>query len=129
MKTRQIIGAAVELVVKVVVFAAVCMFILNTSVKAYDYGYRVFAEEPVSAGEGRTISVIVQESDSITDIGQMLEDKGLIRDAKLFIVQEFLSEQHGKLQPGIYDLNTSMTSQEMLEIMAAESDAEESEEE
>ena len=120
MKAKQIIGATVEQVIKIVVFAAIIMFILNTSVKAYDYGYRVFAEEPVSVGEGRTISVIVDKADSVKDIGQMLQEKGLIRDASLFTVQELLSEQHGKIRPGIYDLNTSMTSQEMLAVMAPE---------
>lgn len=129
MKAKHIIGATVELVVKVVVFVVICMFILNTSVKAYEYGYRVFAEEPISVGEGRTISVIVEEADSVSDIGEMLEEKGLIRDAKLFIVQELLSEQHGKLQPGIYDLNTSMTAEEMLAVMGAQSDTAETIEE
>lgn len=129
MRAKQIIGATVELVIKVVVFVVICMFILNASMKAYEYGYRVFAEEPVSVGEGRTISVIVEETDSVTDIGEMLEEKGLIRDAKLFIVQELLSEQHGKIQPGIYDLSTSMTAEEMLAVMAAESDTEETVEE
>lgn len=119
MKANQIIGATIELVVKVVVFVAIVMFIVNASVRAYDYGYRVFAEEPVSAGEGRTISVIVEDGDSVKDIGGMLQEKGLIRDANLFVVQELLSEQHGKIQPGIYDLNTSMTSEEMLAVMAA----------
>lgn len=127
MKAKQIIGATVELVIKVVVFAAIIIFVLNTSVKAYDYGYRVFAEEPVSVGEGRTISVIVEKADSVKDIGQMLQEKGLIRDASLFTVQELLSEQHGKIRPGIYDLNTSMTSHEMLAVMAAEGDAEDTE--
>lgn len=122
MKAKLIIGATVELVIKVVAFVAIVMFILNTSVKAYDYGYRVFAEEPVSVGEGRTISVIVEEADSVKDVGEMLQEKGLIRDANLFIVQEFLSEQHGKIRAGIYDLNTSMTSQDMLAVMAAEND-------
>lgn len=124
MRAKQIIGATIEMVAKVVIFAVIFMFILNTSVKAYDYGFRVFAEEPVSVGEGRTISVIVEKADSVKDIGKMLQEKGLIRDAGLFTVQEFLSEQHGKIQPGVYDLNTSMTSQEMLAVMAAEGDAE-----
>ena len=127
MRAKQIIGATVELIIKVMVFAAIIMFVLNTSVKAYDYGYRVFAEEPVSVGEGRTISVIVDKADSVKDIGQMLQEKGLIRDASLFTVQELLSEQHGKIQPGVYDLNTSMTSQEMLAVMAAEGDVESTE--
>lgn len=124
MRAKQIIGATIEMVAKVVIFAVIFMFILNTSVKAYDYGFRVFAEEPVSVGEGRTISVIVEKADSVKDVGKMLQEKGLIRDAGLFTVQEFLSEQHGKIQPGVYDLNTSMTSQEMLAVMAAEGDAE-----
>ena len=37
----------------------------------------------------------------------MLQDKGLIRDAGLFRIQELLSENHGKIQPGIYDLSTT----------------------
>jgi UPF0755 protein len=77
-------------------------------------------------GEGRIISVIVEKGDSVTDVGKMLEEKGLIRDAKLFTIQEFLSEHHGKIQPGIYDLSTSMTSQEMLAVMAADSTEEDS---
>jgi len=34
------------------------------------------------------------------------------------VIQELLSENHDKIQPGIYDLNTSMTSEEMLSVMA-----------
>jgi UPF0755 protein len=127
MRAKEIVGITVELIIKVVVFAAIVMFIFNASVKAYDYGYRVFAEEPVSAGEGRIISVIVDNDDSVTDVGEMLEEKGLIRDARLFTIQEFLSEYHGEIQPGIYDLSTAMTSQEMLAVMAAQSTAEDEE--
>jgi UPF0755 protein len=127
MRAKEIVGITVELIIKVVVFAAIAMFIFNASVKAYDYGYRVFAEEPVSAGEGRIISVIVENDDSVTDIGEMLEEKGLIRDGRLFTIQEFLSEYHGKIQPGIYDLSTAMTSQEMMAVIAAQSTGEDEE--
>ena len=36
----------------------------------------------------------------------MLEEKGLISDYRLFVVQELLSAQHDKIKPGIYDLST-----------------------
>jgi UPF0755 protein len=127
MRAKEIVGITVELIIKVVVFAAIVMFIFNASVQAYDYGYRVFAEEPVSAGEGRIISVIVDSDDSVTDIGEMLEEKGLIRDGRLFAIQEFLSEYHGEIQPGIYDLSTAMTSQEMMAVMSAQSTGEDEE--
>lgn len=127
MSIKSVIGSTVEMIFKVVVLAFAVMYIFRTAVAAYDYGYRVFTEEPVSSGEGRTISVIVEDPVSVKDVGKMLEERGLIRDANLFVVQELVSENHGKLQPGIYDLNTSMTAEEMLDVMAADAPEEEEE--
>ncbi|MCM1251415.1 MAG: endolytic transglycosylase MltG [Clostridium sp.] len=127
MDIKQLIASAVETVIKIAVVVFLVTFVYDAAIKAYDYGYRVFAEEPVSVGDGRTISISVEASDSVRDIGKNLEDKGLIRDANLFFVQELLSEYHGELKPGIYDLNTSMTTDEMMEIMSAEPKEEEEE--
>lgn len=125
MNIKYIIGTTVELVIKVAALIFIVTFIYRTAVSAYNYGYRVFAEEPVSLGEGRTISVYVEAEDSAKEVGEMLQQKGLIRDANLFVIQELLSEHHGEIQPGIYDLNTAMTTQEMLAVMAAPSEQEE----
>lgn len=119
MDAKYLIGAVIETIIKVVVVAAVVMFVLRTSTEAYDFGYRVFADEPVTAvGSGRTITVGIAENASVKDIAIMLEEKGLIADANLFIVQEFLSPYHKKIIPGIYDLSTAMTSQEMMAVMS-----------
>ncbi len=125
MDIKQLIGSVIETIIKIAAVVFLVSFVYETAVKAYDYGYRVFAEEPVSVGDGRTISISVGASDSVRDIGKNLEEKGLIRDANLFFVQELLSEYHGKIIPGIYDLNTSMTNDEMLEIMSSEQEEEE----
>ena len=125
MDIKQLIGSVVETIIKIAAVVFLVTFVYDVAVKAYDYGYRVFAEEPVTVGEGRTISISVGAGDSVRDIGKNLEDKGLIRDANLFFVQELLSEYHGKIIPGIYDLNTSMTNEEMLEIMSSEQEEEE----
>lgn len=119
MSGKQIVGAVAGTVTKVVVAAVVLMFIYRYSIMAYDYGYRIFGEEAVDEEPGRNISVEVAESDSVEDIGQMLEQKGLIRDAKLFVIQEKLSGLENGLGIGTYELNTAMTVDEMLEIMAA----------
>ncbi len=124
MDVKQFVMSLAETVIKIVAAVFIIMFVYDTAVKAYDYGYRVFAEEPMTIGEGRIISIYVKEEDSVKDIGNTLEEKGLIRDANLFLVQELVSEYHGKIQPGIYDLNTSMSTEEMLEIMAADAEEE-----
>lgn len=118
MKVKYLIGAVVETIIKVVVLAAIVAFVLKTSTAAYDFGYRVFADEPVSVTGGRTITVGISEEADIKDIAAMLEEKGLIADADLFVVQELLSAYHGEIIPGIYDLSTAMTAEEMLSIMS-----------
>ncbi len=128
MNAKQLVASITETIIKVVIAVFIIMFVYNTAVKAYDFGYRVFAEEPMTTGEGRIISVYVEEGDSAKDVGMNLQEKGLIRDANLFYVQELLSENHGKIKPGIYDLNTSMNSNEMIAIMSAEPEETEEEE-
>lgn len=125
MDIKQLAASAIETVIKIAAAVFLVSFVYDTAIKAYDYGYRVFAEEPVTVGDGRTISIYVEPDDSVRDIGKNLEEKGLIRDANLFFVQELLSEYHGEIKPGIYDLNTSMKSDEMLAIMSAEATEEE----
>ena len=124
MNIKEVIGSIVETIIKVAALLFLISFVYDAAIKAYDFGFRVFAEEAMTTGDGRTISISVEQDDSVMDIGKNLQEKGLIRDANLFFVQELLSENHGKINPGIYDLNTSMKSDEMLAIMAAEPEEE-----
>ena len=129
MKLKHIVGSIAQLIFKIVLFTVIIMYIIKAATAAYDYGYRVFTETPVSYGEGRIISVYIEDGSSALDVGKMLQDKGLLRDGRLFMVQELLSEKHGKIQPGIYDLSTTMTAQEMLEVIAQEPETSEEAEE
>lgn len=127
MNVKYLIVAVVETIIKVLVIAAVIVFVMRGATKAYDFGYRVFADKPVSVSGGRTITVGIAEDASIKDIAEMLVEKGLIEDANLFVVQELLSAHHGDILPGIYDLSTGMTAQEMLEIMSTPAEEESTE--
>lgn len=118
MSVKYLIGAVIETVIKVIVIAVVVIFVFRTATAAYDFGYRVFADKPVSTSGGRTITIGIAESADIKDIAEMLQEKGLIEDSRLFIIQELLSAYHDKIIPGIYDLNTGMTAEEMLAVMS-----------
>lgn len=122
MNTKALIGTVIETIIKVLVVAAAIIIVFKGATKAYDFGYRVFADEPMSPNNGRTITVGIAQDADVKDIARMLEEKGLIEDANLFVVQELLSAQHNKILPGIYDLNTGMKAAEMLEIMATQTE-------
>ena len=119
MNSKEIVVSIFATTFKVVLAIIIVMLVYKGSVTAYEYGQRVFNEPPVTGGSGRTIRVTIAEGSTAEEIGTELEKKGLIRDRRLFQLQELLSEYRNKLQPGSYELNTSMTTEEMMVIMAA----------
>ena len=109
---------------------AVCILVIYKAGKAaYDFGFRIFTEEPMSSAPGRDVAVTVVQGDSLMDTCEMLEEKGLVHDAKLTWIQKKVSVYDNDVQPGFYTLNTSMTADEMFAVIAGKSDDEESEEE
>ncbi len=120
--TREIIITVFSAAFKIVLLVIAAMLIYKYALIGYDYGYRIFGEEPMTTGEGRKVSVTVGSDMGVKDIGQVLENKGLIRDAKLFVIQERLSEYHGTIEPGIYELSTAMTAEQMIAVMSSKKD-------
>ena len=118
MNSKEVVISVFSTVFKIVLAIIIVMLVYKWSLLAYDYGQRVFNEPPMSAGSGRTVTIVVSEGDSAKEIGEKLEKNGLIRDAMLFRIQEMLSAYKDEMQPGTYELNTSMTTEEMMEIMA-----------
>lgn len=118
MRSGQIVAGVLDGVIKIMIVVIAVMFTYKYALEAFDFGYRVFAEGSVSPEESaRVISISITEDATPMEIGEVLEEKGLIRDARLFYVQEFFSGQHGKLKEGIYELSSAMTAEEMIDVM------------
>ena len=118
MNTKQFLGALAAMIIKTAVAAAIIAVVFKLAVAAYDFGYQVFADIPVSDGDGTAISVVVSERQTSRELAKALEERGLINYAYVFFIQEQLSDDYrGKIKPGMYELNTSMSSEEMLEIL------------
>ena len=118
MNSKEVVISVFSTVFKIVLAIIIVMLVYKWSITAYEYGQRVFNEPPMSVGSGRTATVVVSEGDTAKEIGAKLEKSGLIRDAALFRIQEMLSAYKDELMPGTYELNTSMTTEEMMEIMS-----------
>ena len=120
MNAKSLIAAVCGMILKVVVAVVLIMAIYRGAIMAYDYGYRVFEEPAMSAGEGRVINVTITEGMSAKEMGELFLSKGLIRDEKLFIVQYYLSEFRKELKTGNFELSTAMTVEDMMEAMTKE---------
>ena len=128
MSASKIVMRLVSISFTVLLFLMVVYGLYEGGLRSYSYGYRIFAEPPVTAGEGRDRLVQIKNSMSDSDIAKLLEEKGLIRDKWLFMLQLKLSGYSSRILPGRYTLNTSMTADEMMQVMSQE-DTEETEQE
>ncbi|MBR0171621.1 MAG: endolytic transglycosylase MltG [Lachnospiraceae bacterium] len=110
-------------VVRIGLLVIAAMFVMRVAKIFYNYGYEIFAQTPVSGEPGRIVTVTVEKGDSVRAIGEMLEEKGLIPEDPLnllFRLQERFSENHGKIAPGTYELSTAMSTEQMIQIMSAQ---------
>lgn len=118
MNVKQLFGAMSATIIKIGVTALIVIVVFRLSVSAYDFGFQVFADVPIAEeGNGRTVNVVISESQDSKEIGKLLEQKGLIENGTIFYIQEMLSEYKGMIRPGTYELNTAMSAAQMIEIM------------
>lgn len=125
MNSKEIVGSVFGMAFKIIAAVLIVMFVYKYAFLAYDYGYRLFGEKPITSGEGRTVTVTIPEGADAKKVGELLETKGLIRDSQLFVLQELLSDYHGAILTGEFELNTSMTAEEMLAVLSTEPETEE----
>lgn len=127
MSASKVVLRILHICISILVFLLVLFGLVKLGGQAYDLGYRVFTERPMENEPGTDVTVRVSEGMSALSLGTVLEEKGLVRDNKLFAVQMMLSAYAKKVKPGLYTLNTHQTAKEMLKVMAAEEPKEEEE--
>lgn len=120
MKNDGVAGTVFTLLIRVLIIVVAIVIIYRGAGMCYDYGYRIFQEPPISGGEGRVISVTIPEDISAQNMGKLLEAKGLVRDARLCVLQYYCSEYRLDIKAGTYDLSTAMTAEEMFAVMAGQ---------
>ncbi len=128
MSASKVVLRILHVCISILVFLLVLFGLVKLGGQAYDLGYRVFTERPMENEPGTDVTVRVSEGMNALSLGTVLEEKGLVRDNKLFAVQMMLSAYAKKVKPGLYTLNTHQTAREMLKVMAAEEPKEEDKE-
>ena len=96
----------------------ICVGLFYLGQRAYEFGHQIYDGRGVEEAPGTDMAVVIQEGQSVQEIARLLERYGLIRDEKVFLVQERLSRYHGQIQPGNYILNTSQDGNTLIAILS-----------
>ncbi|MEG0806105.1 MAG: aminodeoxychorismate lyase [Lachnospiraceae bacterium] len=121
MSASKIVLKILSICISLLVIVLIIFGIFKIGVTSYEFGCRVFTEQPVdSERSAKELHVQITEGMSALSIGRLLEEKGLIRDSFLFVVQLQISDFRNSIKPGLYTLYTSQTTDEMMKIMSGQ---------
>jgi len=120
MNSKRVGLGILDTIIRVVIIIVAAMLITKYAKVAYNFGYNIFYQVPVTtSGEGKTVRITIDDTVTVTELAKQLEEVGIIQDWKLFYVQERFSNYHGKIVGGTYELSSTMTADELLEVLTA----------
>ena len=106
-------------VIRTLLYVVAALVIVRGASLAYEFGYAIFSEKAMAAdGAGHEVYVTVDDGDTIKDVAKTLKKEKLIKDERVFEIQEKLSRYKDELKPGTYILRTDQNAEEMLAILS-----------
>ena len=103
---------------KVAIFILICLGLVHLGQTTYRYTHAVFSEEAVEEKPGRTVKLNIPEDVSAKKFAEVLEENGLVEDAKVLLVQMKMAKFGDTVKAGTYELNTAMKPSEMFKILS-----------
>lgn len=114
---RKMAMTVISIAVKIMLIVAVICLLVWGGKKGFEFGVSIFTPSSVEEAPGKDVTVTIKSGTGKMDVGKLLEEKGLIEDYKVFWLQAILYECD--IKSGEYTLNTSMTSEDILEVIKA----------
>ncbi|WOV85477.1 endolytic transglycosylase MltG [Sporosarcina jeotgali] len=106
----------VKVVRKIVFWIAIALILIVAIGGFFTYRYIKGALEPMEADSEKTVAVEIPIGSGLDTISQVLEEKGLIKNAKIFKYYAKVNNE-ADFQAGTYELSKAMTPNELLKSL------------
>ncbi len=105
-----------QMFVTVLFYVVVVLIVSNLSSTAYDFCYEIYGTVTVEKAPGRDVTIVIEDGESTMNVAKKLELNRVIVNDMTFYLRTKLSEK--TIFPGTYILNTSMSYEEILDVIA-----------
>ena len=120
---NKISMAVISISGRIVLYVLIAVLLLMGAKKGYAFGHSIFYAPGMDEAPGVEKTVTLDGTESVSDVGKILEDIGLIRDHYAFSIQ---AKCYGyEVLEGTYQLNTSLSSKEIIGVLGEGPEGEE----
>lgn len=117
----DIIGYFLGILLNLVFYAVVAFGLYFVATNVYEFSYQVFGDRVCEAAPGRDVEIRIEEGDSTMEIAENLYMNKIIVNKYTFYLKTRLFEY--PIMYGTFRLNTSMTYDEVLDVISDLSNA------
>lgn len=107
--------AVISLSGRLVFYALVFVLLFMGARKGYEFGHSIFYSPGMEEKPGTDKTITLDGDESVSEVGKLLEDAGLIRDHTAFSIQAYCYEY--EVKKGTFQLNTSLSSKEIIGVL------------
>lgn len=115
---NKITGTIIGISGKLIVYAVVILLLFEGITRGYAFGHDIFYATAMEEAPGTPKTVTIPKGYTSSDAAEVLRDAGLIDNVLAFQIQKLFYDYD--IHPGTYELNTSMTSKEILQELNTE---------
>lgn len=119
------IMATIQVLVNIIIYTVLIIAIVKITSWTYHFSYQIYGNVTTESAPGRDVTVEIKEQEGTMEIASDLYEKGTVIDKySFFIRMKLTTGKKRPILPGTYTLNTSMTYEEILDILTKEVSAE-----
>lgn len=111
----DIFGFLLGMILNLVFYAAVAFAIYFVATNVYEYSYQVFGDRVVEEAPGRDVEIRIEDGESTMEIAEKLYMNKIVVNKYTFYLKVRLFEHN--IMQGTFQLNTSMTYDEVLSVI------------
>lgn len=117
---NKITGVIIGISGKLILYALIILLLAEGVTRGYAFGHEIFYAKAMEAAPGHAASITIPKGQKSSVTISQLKDLGLIDNELAIQIQMKFYEY--KIQPGTYELSTSMTSKEILQTLNQETE-------
>ena len=117
MTTQKAVLRVASILYRVVFTVVIVLALVYVGQTTYRFTRAVFSDAAIEEAPGRSVKIQIKEEVGTKKFAEVLEDNGLVDSALVLQVQMKMEGFEGPVQPGSYELNTSMSPSKMLKVL------------
>ena len=105
------------IIIEAVIALGVILGIAGIFFLAHDFGFTSYANEPYGTDAENKVELIIESGESVMDVAEELEEKGMIASKYAFWFRSNFSEYNGLMKAGTYEVNETMGNDDILAVI------------